>query len=92
MDGIPNVEGMPNLLHMDTYQQMKFTLYIIRWHSIAGYSVVGYSRRYCREYPTGNLEFGIPAVGYSVREPLQPIASLATNAIVHLQAPDSSSP
>ena len=28
------------------------------------YSIFGHSRRYCREYPTGNLELGIPAVLY----------------------------
>ena len=39
----------------------------IRAHSIIDYSGLGYSRRYNREYPTGNLELSIPDIGYSQR-------------------------
>ena len=45
---------------MDTYLIEVYTTYIL--YSLY---IVGYSRRYCREYPTGNSELEIPDIGYS---------------------------
>ena len=56
----PNMDGIPATYYIYN-NYMTFHCWVFRcWVFEA----------YCREYPTRNLELGIPAVGYSTREPL----------------------